>query len=76
MNGVGKWRQVTRGVISPEIRAARLVRMAAAAAETGRVLAEMRATNLAGSPEGTYQDHGKGDDPQTRQVPHGDDASP
>ena len=76
MKGAGKWREVTRGTISPEVRAARLVRMAAAAAETRAALAEMRATSLAGSPEGTYQeDQGEGDDP-SRQVPHGDDAPP
>lgn len=70
MNGAGKWRQVTRGVISPEIWAARLVRMAAVAAETSAARAAMRAADLAGSPEGTYQeDHGEGDDHQSRQVP-------
>ena len=70
--GTRKWRSVTRGVISPEVRAARQARMTAAAAETAAARAKIRAIDLTGSPEGNYQVDGS--DPQPRQAPHGDDA--
>ena len=66
MKEPGKWREVSRGVISPEARAARLVRMAAAAAETRAALVAVRAAILAQeSEEGNCQgDHeGEGTPP-------------
>lgn len=47
MKGIGKWRQVTRGVIDPETRAARQAKMTAAAAVTAAALVAVRATILA-----------------------------
>ena len=73
MKGTGKLRQVTRGTISPEVRAARQARMAAAAAETRRALAAMWVAILAReSEEGNYrEDHKEEDSPSRQASPEG-----